>query len=126
AGDVLVPRSLPARRTAALPRDPSPAGGAAGASRRLLPPGRVSDAPALEVVDLVKHYDGEGRLFGSKEKVHAVDGVSFTLERGEILGLVGESGSGKSTAAHCVARLLEPTSGSIRLEGNDITHLSHR
>jgi oligopeptide/dipeptide ABC transporter ATP-binding protein len=86
----------------------------------------VTAAPALEVTDLVKHYDGEGRLFGSKEKVHAVDGVSFSLERGEILGLVGESGSGKSTVAHCVARLLEPTSGSIRLEGNDITHLSQR
>src|SRR5262249_33842303 len=83
-------------------------------------------APALEVTDLVKHYDGEGRLFGSKEKVHAVDGVSFSLERGEILGLVGESGSGKSTVAHCVARLLEPTSGSSRLEGRDITHLSQR
>ena len=58
--------------------------------------------------------------------VHAVDGVSFALARGEMLGLVGESGSGKSTVANCVLRLIEPTSGTIRLNGTDITHLSRR
>jgi oligopeptide/dipeptide ABC transporter ATP-binding protein len=58
--------------------------------------------------------------------VHAVDGVSFALGQGEMLGLVGESGSGKSTIAKCVLRLVDPTAGAIRLRGTDITHLSRR
>jgi oligopeptide/dipeptide ABC transporter ATP-binding protein len=58
--------------------------------------------------------------------VHAVDGVSFSIAPGELLGLVGESGSGKSTVANCVLRLLEPTSGSIKLRGREIAHLSRR
>jgi ABC-type glutathione transport system ATPase component len=86
----------------------------------------MSGTPALEVVDLVKHFDGEGRLVGPRRRVQAVDGVSFSLESGEILGLVGESGSGKSTVAHCVVRLVQPTSGSVRLGGIDITHLTNR
>jgi peptide/nickel transport system ATP-binding protein len=80
------------------------------------------DAPTLEVVDLVKHFPVRG--VGATGVVHAVDGVSFTIGRGEMLGLVGESGSGKSTVANCVMRLLEPTDGTIRLKGEEITHLS--
>ena len=80
--------------------------------------------PTLEVVDLVKHFPVGGRLFAGGSVVHAVDGVSFSIAPGELLGLVGESGSGKSTVANCVIRLTEPTSGTIRLKGHDITHLS--
>ncbi len=83
--------------------------------------------PALEVVDLVKHYRSGRSIIGTGEGiVHAVDGVSFTLRRSEILGLVGESGSGKTTIAKCILRLVEPTSGVIRLGGKDITHLTRR
>jgi oligopeptide/dipeptide ABC transporter ATP-binding protein len=82
--------------------------------------------PVLEVVDLVKHFDAGGAFSRSRAVVHAVDGVSFTLARGETLGLVGESGSGKSTVANCIVRLIEPTAGTIRLAGTDITHLSRR
>jgi oligopeptide/dipeptide ABC transporter ATP-binding protein len=82
--------------------------------------------PALEVVDLVKHYRVGARIAGTGSIVHAVDGVSFALRRGEMLGLVGESGSGKSTVAKCILRLIEPTAGAIRLQGTEITHLSRR
>jgi peptide/nickel transport system ATP-binding protein/oligopeptide transport system ATP-binding protein len=80
--------------------------------------------PVLEVDGLVKHFPVRG--LGAKSVVHAVDGVSFTIGRGELLGLVGESGSGKSTVANCVMRLATPTAGTIRLNGVDITHLSRR
>ena len=81
--------------------------------------------PTLEVVDLVKHFPVGGQLLGGGT-VQAVDGVSFSIAPGELLGLVGESGSGKSTVANCVMRLLEPTAGTVRLRGHDITHLSRR
>lgn len=81
----------------------------------------------LEVDGLVKHFSSGNRILGgSGAVVHAVEDVSFELARGEVLGLVGESGSGKSTVANCVARLIEPTSGTIRLHGEEITHLSRR
>ena len=78
----------------------------------------------LEVTDLVKHYPlRRGVLRRRAGTVHAVDGVSFSLATGETLGLVGESGCGKSTVARAVLRLVEPTSGQIRIKGCDITHL---
>jgi oligopeptide transport system ATP-binding protein len=80
---------------------------------------------ALEVEGLVKHFHVGSRL-GTGAVVHAVDGVSFELAPGEMLGLVGESGSGKSTVANCIVRLVEPTAGTIRLLGEDISHLSRR
>ena len=82
-------------------------------------------SPLLEVTDLVKHYPVRaGVLRRAVGTVHAVDGVSFALAKGETLGLVGESGCGKSTVARSVLRLVEPTSGQIRIDGTDITHLS--
>ena len=85
----------------------------------------MTDARALlEVSDLVKHYPVRSGILRRKVgTVHAVDGVSFTVGVGETLGLVGESGCGKSTVARSILRLVEPTSGSIRLNGLDITHL---
>jgi oligopeptide transport system ATP-binding protein len=81
--------------------------------------------PLLEVKDLVKHYAVRGGVLRRQVgTVHAVDGVSFSLGIGETLGLVGESGCGKSTVARTVLRLVEPTSGSIKLNGTDITPLS--
>jgi oligopeptide/dipeptide ABC transporter ATP-binding protein len=80
----------------------------------------------LRVEGLEKHFPvTEGLVFQKQvASVKAVDGVSFTLNAGETLGVVGESGCGKSTMARCVARLLEPTGGSIVFEGRDITHLN--
>jgi oligopeptide transport system ATP-binding protein len=82
--------------------------------------------PALEVTDLVKHFDASAGMGRTRGAVRAVDGVSFSIAPGEVLGLVGESGSGKSTVANCVMRLVEPTAGRIVLAGRDITHLPRR
>ncbi len=82
-----------------------------------------------ELKNLVKHFPVEenflAKVFGgSRRVVRAVDGVSLELRRGEIFGLVGESGSGKTTLARTALRLLEPTSGRILFDGEEITHLS--
>jgi peptide/nickel transport system ATP-binding protein len=79
----------------------------------------------LRVEGLQKHFPVTRGLVFQKQvgSVKAVDGVDFTLNAGETLGVVGESGCGKSTMARCVARLLEPTGGTITFEGRDITHL---
>ena len=80
--------------------------------------------PVLEVRDLVKHYSVGGSFFGrGRKQLRAVDGVSFCIGQGETLGLVGESGCGKSTVGKAVLRLVEPTSGHVSLEGEEITGL---
>ncbi|HEX4893663.1 MAG TPA: dipeptide ABC transporter ATP-binding protein [Hyphomicrobiaceae bacterium] len=78
--------------------------------------------PLLSVRNLVKHFPIRGGLLSREvDRVHAVDGVSFDLAKGETLGLVGESGCGKSTTGRCILRLVEPTSGEIWFEGRDVT-----
>ena len=83
-----------------------------------------SKTPLLEVKDLKKWFPAKSSAF-SREKafIKAVDGVSFTLNAGETLGVVGESGCGKSTMGRSVLRLLEPTSGQVLFEGKDYTAL---
>jgi oligopeptide/dipeptide ABC transporter ATP-binding protein len=85
----------------------------------------MPDTPVLEVRDLKKHFPiRRGLLQHAAGVVFAVDGVSFTIQAGETLGLVGESGCGKSTVGRTVLRLIEPTAGSIRISGDDITTLN--
>ena len=80
----------------------------------------------LEVKDLCKYFPAKSGLFGKKSYVKAVDKVSFTLKRGETLGLVGESGCGKTTTGRTVLKLYEPTSGKIIFKGQDITNYSEK
>ncbi|MDA8409986.1 MAG: ATP-binding cassette domain-containing protein [Treponema sp.] len=80
----------------------------------------------LEVKDLKMHFPIGGKgLFGGKQQyIYAVDGVNFTIKKGETLGLVGESGCGKSTTARAVAQLYRPTGGSVNLAGKELTRLN--
>ncbi len=80
----------------------------------------------LEVKDLKVHFPVArgGFFFGEKRVVHAVDGLSLTVNPGETLGLVGESGCGKSTTGRAIMRLIPSTSGKVSLEGQDITQLT--
>ncbi|MDP1961963.1 MAG: ATP-binding cassette domain-containing protein, partial [Reyranella sp.] len=78
------------------------------------------ERPVLEAEGLVKHFPIHGGLLQRRVgAVKAVDGVSFTIARGETLGLVGESGCGKSTIGKTVLKLVEPTAGRIVLAGED-------
>ncbi len=79
--------------------------------------------PLVEVEGLVKHYKAGGFLTRAQPPVRAVDGVSFAINPGETLGLVGESGSGKSTVGRNVLRLEEPTAGTVRFDGVDLSAL---
>lgn len=89
-------------------------------------------APLVEVEGLQVRFpvkqEGGGLPWrrGERQWVHAVEDVSFTLERGETLGLVGESGSGKSTIANAITRLVEPTAGEVRLDRTDVRRASRR
>ncbi|MFC9944047.1 ABC transporter ATP-binding protein [Streptomyces pratensis] len=81
----------------------------------------TEQTPLLEADGLTKHFPGRGGLMGrGGAPIKAVDGVSFSVGAGQTLGIVGESGCGKSTTGRLLMRLLEPTSGTVRLDGRDI------
>jgi len=97
-------------------------------ARRSLLQKKPDEPTLLEVRDLRTHFSLRGsfldRLFGrSSGSVKAVDGVSFELRKGEVLGLVGESGSGKTTLGRSILRLVDPTGGSVVFEGTELTNL---
>jgi peptide/nickel transport system ATP-binding protein len=91
----------------------------------LKPPVRTANvgATALVMERLSKTYGGRGLFSRSGRVVRAAENVDITVRRGETVGIVGESGSGKTTVARCVARLIEPTSGAIRIGDVDVAHL---
>jgi len=81
----------------------------------------------LEVIGIQKHFPVRGGVLNRViNQVHAVNDVSFKVERGEVLGVVGESGCGKSTLGKCVINLHAPTAGEIYFEGEEITSMDHR
>jgi oligopeptide/dipeptide ABC transporter ATP-binding protein len=81
----------------------------------------------VELDGLTKHFAAKQGVFArGKAVVHAVEGVSLTVRRGETLGIVGESGCGKSTTARLILRLLEPTAGRIMFDGHDISRMPQR
>ena len=89
--------------------------------------GKMTARTLLDVKNLIKSFPlKKTRLFQQQPYVHAVDGVSFCLKKGETLGLVGESGCGKTTTGRAILRLVEPTSGTIDFEGRDVTGLQER
>lgn len=83
--------------------------------------------PIVEVRNVKKYFPMKGGIFNRKQNVvKAVDGISFSIKRGETFGIVGESGSGKSTLGQTILRLTEPTAGNVYYEGEDISHLSQQ
>ncbi|MEQ1911726.1 MAG: dipeptide ABC transporter ATP-binding protein [Vicinamibacterales bacterium] len=85
----------------------------------------MADVPILEVRDLKKYFPIKKGLFSrTVGNVKALDGISFDVRTGEVLGLVGESGCGKTTAGRCILQLTPPTSGSVKFEGQELVGLS--
>src|SRR3954469_14911754 len=121
-------RSIAAAPPIPITKRSAPATGPPAGARANSTEPRMRNAPmVLEVEDLKKHFPiRKGLLQRAGGTVYAVDGVSFSIREGETLALVGESGCGKSTVGRTVLRLIEPTAGSIRVGGKDVTHLSRK
>src|SRR4030095_5874755 len=87
----------------------------------------MAETPLLRINNLKKYFTISGGLFSREvARVHAGDDVSFSLMKGETLGLVGESGCGKSTTGRCILRLIEPTAGEVWFEDKNVTTLDKR
>ncbi len=87
----------------------------------------MAETPLLRISNLKKYFPIRGGLFSREvARVHAVDDVTFSLMKGETLGLVGESGCGKSTTGRCILRLIEPTAGEVWFEDKNVTTLDKR
>ena len=87
----------------------------------------ISNNNILLIIDnLKKHFPIKGGIFSkTRALVYAVDGVSFTVKKGEVVGLVGESGCGKTTTGRVILRLIEPTDGKVIFDGKDIFSLDN-
>jgi oligopeptide/dipeptide ABC transporter ATP-binding protein len=97
--------------------------GSTNPTNTVIPP--TTTTPLLEVNNLKKYFPIRGGILSRVvANVKAVEDVSLTVKRGEVVGLVGESGSGKTTAGRAILRLIEPTSGEVKFEGTDITKIS--
>ena len=87
----------------------------------------MAERPLLQVENLTKHFPiRRGLLSRTVGHVRAVDGVTFDVAKGEVLGLVGESGCGKTTTGRCILRLIEPTSGKVIFDGRDVTAMPRK
>ncbi len=99
----------------------------AGAARARLPQAAPDRQGLVTVRDLVKHFPVKGGILQRTiAHVRAVDGISFDVKPGEVLGLVGESGCGKTTTGRLLLRLIEPTTGTLRFEGRDLLKMNSR